>query len=116
MEITKGKTTKKYSVRISENALQNIDYITGYIAFINQQPLNAILVGDAIYNTIDRIELNPLAFHECKEIPTKNKIYRSAVCYSWLIIFKIKNFDVIILGVIHGSRRPSKIKALRKKI
>ena len=30
-----------YSVRITENALQNIDSITGYIAYINHQPLNA---------------------------------------------------------------------------
>lgn len=39
---------KAYQVRISTNALQNIDEITGYIAFINHQPLNAIKVGDAI--------------------------------------------------------------------
>ena len=33
-------TPKTYQVRISTNALQNIDEITGYIAFINHQPLN----------------------------------------------------------------------------
>jgi hypothetical protein len=55
-------TSKAYQVRISTNALQNIDEITGYIAFINHQPLNAIKVGDAIFATIDRIALNPFAF------------------------------------------------------
>lgn len=35
-------TTKTYEVRITTQALQNIDEITGYIAFINHQPLNAI--------------------------------------------------------------------------
>jgi plasmid stabilization system protein ParE len=49
---------KAYQVRISTNALQNIDEITGYIAFINHQPLNAIKVGDAIFATINRIAVN----------------------------------------------------------
>jgi hypothetical protein len=52
-------TPISYQVRISTNALQNIDEITGYIAFINHQPLNAIKVGDAIFAIIDRIERNP---------------------------------------------------------
>ena len=108
------KTPTTYSVRITENAQQNIDQITGYIAFINHQPLNAIRVGDAIFETIDRIGLNPYAFRECEEIPTVNKIYRKAVCQSWLIIYKIKAEEVVILGIIYGSRKPSRIKKLRK--
>ena len=58
-------TPKKYQVRVSVNALQNIEEITGFIAFVNQQPLNAIKVGDALFATIDRISMNPLAFREC---------------------------------------------------
>jgi hypothetical protein len=45
-----------YQVRLSENALQNIDEITGYIAFINHQPMNAIKVGDALFEAIDKIK------------------------------------------------------------
>ena len=111
---TKEKTPKTYSLRITNNALQNINDITGYIAYIKHQPLNAIRVGDKILKTIERIEKNPFAFHECAEIPTKNKIYRKAVCLSWLIIYKIKPAEIVILGIIHGSRRPTKIKSLRK--
>lgn len=77
----KETTPKTYQVRVSVNALQNIDEITGYIAFINQPPLNAIKVGDAIFAKIDRIAANPYAFKECQEIPTKTKIYRRAACY-----------------------------------
>mgnify|MGYP006287025089 FL=1 len=73
---TKEKAAKTYSLRVTENALQNIDDITGYIAFIKHQPLNAIRVGDKIFETIDRIEHNPMAFRECEEIPTKTKVYR----------------------------------------
>ena len=111
---TKEKAPKAYSLRISENALQNIDEITGYIAYIRHQPQNAIRVGDKIFETIDRIEKNPLAFRECEEIPTKTRIYRKAVCMSWNIIYKISSSEIIILGIIHGSRRPSKIRKLRK--
>ncbi len=114
MGYTKEKAPEAYSLRISENALQNIDDITGYIAYIKHQPLTAIRVGDKIFHTIDRIEKNPLAFRECWEIPTKTKIYRQAVCMSWLIIYKVKASQIIILGIIHSSRRPSRIRSLRK--
>jgi plasmid stabilization system protein ParE len=111
---TKEKAPKTYSLRVTENALQNIDEITGYIAYIKHQPLNAIRVGDKIFETIDRIEQNPLAFRECKEIPTKTKIYRKAVCMSWNIIYKIKASEIVVLGIIHFSRRASKVRILRK--
>ncbi len=114
MGSTKEKTPKTYSLRVTDNALQNIDYITGYIAYIKHQPLNAIRVGDKIFETIDRIEQNPLVFRECEEIPTKTKMYRKAVCMSWLIIYKIKASEIVVLGVIHGSRRASKVRKLRK--
>ncbi|MDY0282277.1 MAG: hypothetical protein RBR35_17150 [Salinivirgaceae bacterium] len=79
---TKGKTPKTYSLRVTESTLQNINDITGYIAYIKHQPLSAIRVGDKIFETIERIEKSPLAFRECDEIPTKTKIYRKAVCMS----------------------------------
>lgn len=111
---TKEKTPEAYTIRISDNALRNIADITGYIAFIKHQPLTAIRVGDKIFQSIDRIEKNPLAFRECREVPTKTRIYRQAVCMSWLIIFKVKVNKIVILGVIHSSRKPSRIRNLRK--
>ena len=107
------KTRRSYSVRVSENALKNIDEITGYIAFIKHEPLSAVRVGDKIFETIDSIAKNPLLYRECEEIPTKNKIYRKAVCMSWLIIYKVKLYEILILGIIHGSRHPSRVKRLR---
>lgn len=114
MGSTKEKTPKKYSLRVTENALQNIDDITGYIAFINHQPQNAIRVGDKLYETILRIQKNPLVYRACEEIPTKSKIYRKAVCMSWLIIYKVKDSEIVILGIIHGSRSASRIRKLKK--
>jgi plasmid stabilization system protein ParE len=110
----KKATPAAYQVRVSDNAFRNIEEITGYIAFIEQQPLNAIKVGNAIFDVIDRIGKNPLAFRECEELATKSRMYRRAVCFSWLIIYKIAGTDIIILAIIHGARRPSAIRQVRK--
>lgn len=111
---SKEEASKDYSLRITEHASNNIDHITGYIAFIRHEPLNALRLGDAIFKTIDRIKMNPLIFRECEEIPTRNKIYRKAVCHSWLIIYKIEYAEIVILGIIHGHRRPSRIRNIRR--
>ena len=111
---SKEEAPKTYSLRITEHASRNIDYITGFIAYIRHEPLNAIRIGDEIYRTIDRIKKNRLVFRECEEIPTRNKIYRKAVCLSWLIIYKIESPNILILGIIHGHRRPSRIRGFRK--
>jgi plasmid stabilization system protein ParE len=110
----KKATSKNYEVRVSLNALQNIEEITGYIAFVKQQPLNAVKVGDALFAKIDHNSVNPFAFRECEDLPTKDKKYRRATCFSWLVVYRIREEKILILGVIHSSRRPSRIKSLRK--
>ncbi len=58
-----------------------MDEITSYIAFVNQQPGNAVKVGDAILETFVRIEQSPLAYKECEEIlPRQKFIVRQSVC------------------------------------
>ena len=104
------KTSSTYSLRISENAYQNIDDIAEFIAFINHQPQNAIMVVDGI----DLIQLNPFVYKECAELKTITKIYRQVLYKSWLIIFKIKGIEIVILGVIYGGRHSKKIKPLKK--
>lgn len=111
---SKKKTPKKYPLGLSANALRNIDEITGYIAFINHQPANAVKVGDTIFKTIDRIALNPYSFKECEQIPTKTKMYRRAVCLSWIIVYKIMPAGIIVLGIIHKSRKPAMLRAIKR--
>ena len=113
MDKQKNATSKAYKVSFSTNSIRNIDEITGYIAFINQQPLNAIHVGDAIFETIHRIEQHPYSFKECDALKTKSKRYRQAVCKSWIIIYKIANNNILILGIIHSSRKPSNLKKMK---
>jgi plasmid stabilization system protein ParE len=107
-------TPTAYQVRLSQNAEKNIDEITGYIAFIKHQPINAIKVGDAFFKAIHAIEKNPFGFKECSFIPTKSKMYRQKLCMSWYIVYKVVDIQIIILGIIHASRKASKIKAFRK--
>jgi len=52
MEREEDSVRKNYSVRISRNAIKDIDEIVGYIAFFNHQVGNAIKVRDAIYEKI----------------------------------------------------------------
>ena len=110
----KEAIAKKYKVRISVNALQNIGEITGYTAFVNQQPLNATRIGDKIFKVIDSLAANPFAYRECSELPTKTRIYRRALCLSWSIIFRIEQNEIIVLGIIHQSRKPAATRTLRK--
>jgi plasmid stabilization system protein ParE len=112
----KEKTTAEIrKIRVLEKAFQDIEEITDFIAIAKQQPLNAVKVAGAIFDMIDKVGQNPSAYKECEHIPTKTKIYRQAVCLSWLIIYKITNKEIIILGVIHSARHPSKIKVLRSR-
>lgn len=110
----KKTTAKARKIRILDEAYADIENITDYIANNNQQPLNAIKVGESIFTTIERIEKNPFVYKECWQLTTKTKIYRQVTCLSWLIIFKITSTEIIILAVIHGARNPSKIKSIRK--
>jgi plasmid stabilization system protein ParE len=114
MEKETENTRKKYNLDFSAFALQNINEIVAYIAFVNHQPINAKKVGDKIFDTIARIQQNPFQFKSCEELATKSKIYRKAICLSWLIIYKVVNDEIRVLGIIHSSRNPSIIKSLRK--
>ncbi len=50
--------TKTSQVRILDAAFHDIDQITDFIANSNQQPLNAVKVTDAIFETINKIGQN----------------------------------------------------------
>ncbi|CAN5365676.1 hypothetical protein BH20BAC1_BH20BAC1_00570 [soil metagenome] len=114
MVTPKKRANKTLQVRVSNYAYNQIDETISYIAFVNQQPLNAVRVSGAIENAITRIAKNPFAYKECAQLQTKTKIYRQASCLSWLIIYKITKSEILILSVIHGARNPAKLKRLRK--
>ena len=76
----KKATPEKREIKLTEAALKDIEEIISYISFVQQQPLNAVRIGDAFFKAIDKIEQNPFAYKECPAIPTKSKMYRMAVC------------------------------------
>jgi plasmid stabilization system protein ParE len=86
----KEENSQAYSLKISLEAYQDIKATTGYIIYINHQPINAMHVLDSIHAMIKRISQNPYAFKECEEIPTVSRIYRRVNCLSWTIVYKIK--------------------------
>ena len=88
MGTSKKTTSKNFPVKLSVTALQNIDEITGYISFINQQPLNAIKVGDAIFNTIDRIAIHPFAFKNVKNLKLKQKYTEEQYVFPGLLFLE----------------------------
>jgi len=109
----KTEDTKQYTLDISENYFQNLEEIVDYIAFEKHQPLNAIKIGNGINKTMNKIIENPLIYSECENLPTKSKIYREATYTTWLIVFKIKNYHITILGVLSGKRKSSSFKKIR---
>jgi plasmid stabilization system protein ParE len=111
----KATAGKKRKVKLSQTAILNLDEITGFIAFIKQQPQNAVKTGDGLLKRIEKIGENPFAFSECEYLPTKGKIYRKAIYKSWSIIYKIAPDDVLILGIVHHSRNPSEVKKIKKQ-
>ena len=111
----KEKENKEsYQVRLSLKAATDFNDIVDYISVINHQPLNAERVADQLIKRINSLANNPFAFKECAELKSKSGMYRIAVLKSWLIIFRIKKFEITILGILHVSQHPSTIRSLRK--
>ncbi len=109
------RNSESYKLTIQQNYFNNLTDIVEYISRIKKEPLSAIKVGQGINNAMKKIILNPTSYSECENIPTKSKIYREARYKSWLIIFKLKKSEIIILGVLNGKQKPSQFKQLKNK-
>ncbi|WP_310379419.1 type II toxin-antitoxin system RelE/ParE family toxin [Flavobacterium sp.] len=109
----KTRDFESYSLIVSNNYYSNLQEIIDYIQFVKLQPLNAVKVGDGIQDTMNKIILNPTIYAECENIPTKSKIYREAVYKTWQIVFKLKDNNVTVLGVLSGKRKPSRYRKIK---
>ena len=102
-------------VRVTYNALGNLEEIYTYIALVNYQPQNAEYVVNKIARMFSgAIASHPKAFRECEELTTKTKMYRKAICLDFWVVYRITAFEIIILGVTHSSRHPKEIYKLRR--
>jgi plasmid stabilization system protein ParE len=101
-----------YSVRWVSNAVAQVKAITDYIEPYSVEASNKLL--DDIIDFADSLGEMPLRHPECRELPTKSKIYRNAVyANKYRIIYRVVASEVVILGIIHTSRSPAEIKKLR---
>jgi len=91
MDKKEKATTQTRKVRILNKAFGDIDEITDFIAINNQQPLNAIKVTEAIFDTIKKIEQSPFAYKECGQIPTKTKSTVRLNAFHGLLYLNIKS-------------------------
>lgn len=55
-----------------------------------------------------------LKYSECRFLPTKNKIYRNIIWGNYLIIFKILEKEILVLGIFHSSQNSKKLKSFRR--
>ncbi len=110
-----SRNSKTYTLVITQNYYNNLTQIVDYIALVNKQPANALKIGNGINLTLNKIKLNPLCYSECENLPTKKGIYRKALFKTWLIIFKIKSMEVIVLGVLSAKRSSTAFKNTTKK-
>lgn len=69
----KRETSHSPQVRISTHAAEEIDEITRYIAIVNQQPINAVKVGDAIFEVISKFSKAHLLTKNVKRFLPKQK-------------------------------------------
>lgn len=114
METGNPENTTTYTVEISQNYFIQLKQIVWHIALEKQQPLNALKVSLGIEEKLNKIITNPLIFSTCENLPTKSNLYREARYKSWLIVFKLQNNTITILGVLSGKQRPTSFKKIRK--
>jgi plasmid stabilization system protein ParE len=108
----KKAVIKTYTVSFSTLAKRRKYQIEDHISLIQDQPLNAVKVGDAFNKVFDRIASNPFLFKPCEELPSPDNIFRKATCLSWYVIYQIIESEVVILDIIHHSQNPSKLNRL----
>jgi addiction module RelE/StbE family toxin len=94
---------KKYNVRITQSAEDDLNEIILYIAQNN--PQNALKIMKRIQNKISTLECFPEKGGYVPELLKKNiKDYRQLIESPWKIIYNIENDDVNILTIVDSRR------------
>ena len=93
-----------YKLVLTERAEQLLDHLVYYLLYRlkNEQAAGHLL--DEIAKVYDRLEDNPYQFTECRDAVLKSKQYREAVItdMNYIVIFKVEDDTVYVLGVFHG--------------
>ncbi len=62
MGAKESRSSKTYTLAITQNYYHNLTQIVDYIAFVNKQPTNALKIADGINRTLHKIMRNPLMY------------------------------------------------------
>jgi len=99
----KTKEYKKYIVKITQNAENDINEIVDYIAQNN--PQTALIKMEKIYAKINTLDHFPTRGSYVPELLARNiKDYRQITEEPWKIYYKINDNTVNVLAVIDSRR------------
>lgn len=100
-------------VVISDLAIESLENIYTY-GLETFSYSSATVFIEELYDRINQLSSDYFHHPICRFIPTKTGIYRNLQHGRYLIIYRIKPERIEVLNIIHSSRSPSKIKAIRK--
>ena len=92
-----------YRLIITEKAEELMDNLVKYLLYRIKKQQAAIHLLDSVERVYERLEENPFQFPICRDEYLAHKGYREAVLLdmNYLIIFKVENNEVYVLGVFH---------------
>ncbi len=105
---------KKHKVIIYSNVYDEINEIEEYIKI--DSPLNAIKVRNTILKTIKSLKTFPFRYHQDFFRLNQNENYRFLSIWSFIILYKIEDNNVLVLKVMYGGKDPSTISKEINKI
>ncbi len=66
-----------------------------------------------IYSLVNGLVISYDIYPECRHLPTKSRMYRWIILDAHLIIYRVTDFEIQVLRIVHSKRSISKIKAFR---
>jgi plasmid stabilization system protein ParE len=103
-----------FTVDITDAALDELQAEILYHK-VNTSEFFAAKMKISFMAQVDSILPNPYIYPECRFIPTQTQLYRNIVWGNYLIIYKIKKTEIIVLSLFHSKQSPRKIKRIRKR-
>jgi len=92
-----------YSLKVSKHTEDLLDNILHYLLYnLNNKQAAQHLINN-IENIYSRLESDPYQFPECTDSYLKSKRYRYALLsdMNYVIIFRIVNDEIHIMGIFH---------------
>jgi plasmid stabilization system protein ParE len=104
----KGPVPQTHQVRITREALDDLERIAGYIR--GQAPKNAATVAARLVDAIDSLAFMPGRFKEVGRSRKRGSPIHGMVVRPFIIYYRIdeQQTAVFVLNIVHGARRQPK--------